>query len=106
MGPTGAGKSSVSAPCFGSRFPMLTFVPKFINALIGETKVEVGHSYKSCTVSLQPVNIPQRLVEENLPGWGPGHVKDVILVDTPGFDDTHTSDSDILKSIANWLAET
>ena len=29
----------------------------------------------------------------------------VILVDTPGFDDTYTSDLDILNMISDWLDE-
>jgi predicted GTPase len=28
----------------------------------------------------------------------------LFLVDTPGFDDTYRSDTDILKEIANWLS--
>lgn len=31
--------------------------------------------------------------------------KKVFLVDTPGFDDTYKSDTDILREIASWLAE-
>ena len=30
----------------------------------------------------------------------------VLLVDTPGFDNTHKSDTDILKLIATFLAST
>ena len=30
----------------------------------------------------------------------------VVLIDTPGFDDTSKSDTDILKLIAFFLAET
>ena len=29
----------------------------------------------------------------------------VHLIDTPGFDDTHKSDTDILKDLASWLAQ-
>ena len=29
----------------------------------------------------------------------------VILIDTPGFDDTNKSDTDVLKSIAAFLGE-
>ena len=28
----------------------------------------------------------------------------VVLLDTPGFDDTYKSDAEVLKGIANWLA--
>ena len=30
----------------------------------------------------------------------------MCLIDTPGFDDTHRSDSDILSTIANWVQQT
>ena len=31
---------------------------------------------------------------------------DLVFVDTPGFDDTHKSDTDILKMVADWLKST
>ena len=31
---------------------------------------------------------------------------DLVLVDTPGFDNTHKSDVDILKMVADWLKST
>jgi hypothetical protein len=31
---------------------------------------------------------------------------DLVFVDTPGFDDTHKQDVDILKMIADWLKST
>lgn len=30
----------------------------------------------------------------------------VVFVDTPGFDDTNTKDTDILQAIADWLEKT
>ena len=30
----------------------------------------------------------------------------MVLVDTPGFDNTHKSDVDILKMVADWLKST
>lgn len=30
----------------------------------------------------------------------------IVLVDTPGFDDTKKTDLQILESIADWLSET
>ena len=30
----------------------------------------------------------------------------IVLVDTPGFDDTKKSDLEILELISNWLKET
>ena len=33
-------------------------------------------------------------------------VHDIILVDTPGFDDTQKTDMEILTMIADWLTAT
>lgn len=35
--------------------------------------------------------------------WSPSI--DIYLVDTPGFDDTNRSDTDVLKAIATWLTK-
>ena len=32
--------------------------------------------------------------------------KNVVFVDTPGFDDIYTEDDDVLAQIARWLTET
>jgi len=64
---------------------------------MGKNTVIVGHDLKSCTAQLTPIFWP--IAEpEHLRG------KRLVLVDTPGFDDTHTSDSEILRRIAIWLA--
>ncbi|KAG6852774.1 hypothetical protein C0991_009214 [Blastosporella zonata] len=76
MGPTGAGKST------------------FINTVVGRDVTTVGHDLKSQTAQLHhiilrhPTDITRR----------------IIIVDTPGFDDTYVSDSEILRRIAVWLA--
>ena len=31
---------------------------------------------------------------------------DLVFVDTPGFDNTHKKDLDILKMVADWLKST
>ena len=36
----------------------------------------------------------------------PEDKRPVVFIDTPGFDDTYTSDSDVLNAIANWLVKT
>ncbi|KAK4155079.1 P-loop containing nucleoside triphosphate hydrolase protein [Chaetomidium leptoderma] len=53
-------------------------------------KARVGHGLESCTstVGIHKVTIGQGTV---------------YLIDTPGFDDTHRSDTDILRELANWL---
>jgi len=74
MGPTGAGKST------------------FINKASGIEETEVGHGLESCTHQIQVVRCFDR--EQN---------RQIVFVDTPGFDDTNISDFDILQVIADWL---
>ncbi|KAI5997331.1 P-loop containing nucleoside triphosphate hydrolase protein [Pisolithus orientalis] len=50
----------------------------------------VGHELTSCT---SEINVTKYEVEGS----------NVVLVDTPGFDDTRKSDLDILKLISDWL---
>lgn len=54
----------------------------------------VGEDLGSCTASVQVTN------EFTLDR------QQVVLIDTPGFDDTTKSDTDILKLIAAFLATT
>lgn len=79
VGPWGAGKSS------------------FINmATAGKedakTSISVGHNLKPCTSKITSV-----ILSEVSPG------SRIVLVDTPGFDDT---DAVILTKLANWLKRT
>ncbi|CAM1505055.1 Fc.00g106920.m01.CDS01 [Cosmosporella sp. VM-42] len=62
----------------------------FISLCTGED-VLVGHSLESCT---QNIGIYQCRWSSDV---------DIYLVDTPGFDDTTRSDTDVLKDIATWL---
>ncbi|KAH7338422.1 kinase-like domain-containing protein [Rhizoctonia solani] len=62
----------------------------FINDASGEN-LEVGNELESCTHEVAPTGVFQ------IDG------QDVVLVDTPGFDDTELSDTDILKRIAAFL---
>ncbi|KAH6905897.1 P-loop containing nucleoside triphosphate hydrolase protein [Coprinopsis sp. MPI-PUGE-AT-0042] len=78
MGPTGVGKS--------------TFINKYFN----EKRAEVGNTLTSCTQNL---------------AWYTCDLQDgafkgrrLVLVDTPGFDDTNENDAEILRRIAVWLA--
>ncbi|KAF5325901.1 hypothetical protein D9611_000785 [Ephemerocybe angulata] len=84
MGATGAGKSYL------------------INALLrargNKQLATVGCELASCTVNLQAFRI-----EGLTSKYGALENGDVIIVDTPGFDDTFASDFEILKRIADWL---
>ena len=60
---------------------------------LGENVVLVGHDLKSCTAQLELIL------------WEPVHLqgRHLFVVDTPGFDDTYASESDILKRITVTL---
>jgi len=77
MGPTGTGKST------------------FISIATRKHDRSIGHDLDSYTSKIQSFRFP--------------HPKDgrlITFVDTPGFDDTHKSDTEILKMIASWLEKT
>jgi hypothetical protein len=64
---------------------------QFIN-LVSGSELEVGHRLRSCTSEIQ---LSKPFLLEG---------RYVTLVDTPGFDDTTKSDTDILKMIGGFLA--
>ena len=57
----------------------------------------VGHMLTSCTAHLEPVVVDPGQRFPSLKNYR------VIIVDTPGFDDTFVGDVEILKRIATWL---
>ncbi|EMD33882.1 hypothetical protein CERSUDRAFT_141175, partial [Gelatoporia subvermispora B] len=65
----------------------------FVNTA-SESELEIGHNLTSCT---EYVQMSQVITFKG---------RKVTLVDTPGFDDTNKSDTDILRNIALWLATT
>ncbi|PPQ91779.1 hypothetical protein CVT25_000424 [Psilocybe cyanescens] len=86
MGPTGAGKS--------------TFINAILNGESGHGEqplMEVGDKLTSCTKELQVSKIDSASLSPQLRG------REVVIVDTPGFDDTFQGDAEILKRIADWL---
>lgn len=93
MGPTGAGKSTVWFRCRMLSFTLCNFGLQFINYLFGENVAGVGKSLSSCTVDLQVLYYPQNSGQEGR----------IVIVDTPGFDDTYKGDEEILRKIADWL---
>jgi len=62
--------------------------------MASHSNLRIGVNLASCTAEVQLAD------EFALDG------RQVILVDTPGFDDTNKSDTDILKLIAAFLATT
>jgi len=76
MGPTGAGKST------------------FINHATRQGGQGIGHSLKSQTSEIRAVRCKHPVDQSS-----------VVFVDTPGFDDTHRSDIEILSQIAGWFVK-
>ncbi|KDR82128.1 hypothetical protein GALMADRAFT_135492 [Galerina marginata CBS 339.88] len=79
MGPTGAGKST------------------FINALLKNESMVVGHKLGSCTTDICVANVKLPTRYKSLQNFK------LTIVDTPGFNDTHKSDREIMERIADWL---
>ncbi|TEB22526.1 hypothetical protein FA13DRAFT_1919973 [Coprinellus micaceus] len=77
MGPTGAGKTT------------------FINTVTGSTKLQVSDELESCT---QEVQLSDPFVFQD---------RNVVFIDTPGFDDADAdrSDADILRMVSDYLTE-
>ncbi|EAU93487.1 hypothetical protein CC1G_12081 [Coprinopsis cinerea okayama7 len=74
MGSTGAGKST------------------FINTYLGEERARTSDSLNSCTPEVKDYH-------HTLPSK-----RRVVLVDTPGFNDTHEDEAEILRRVSVWLA--
>ena len=92
MGASGSGKTSVSITCLVKMTKNSSGL-QFINLASG-SNLRVGKDLKSCTVDVKLAD------EFTVDG------RTVILIDTPGFDDTSKSDADLLKLIAAYLATT
>ncbi|KAJ3553263.1 hypothetical protein NP233_g12686 [Leucocoprinus birnbaumii] len=78
MGPTGSGKSF------------------FVDLLTGQMNKRAGHTLKSVTNDIEAT----RMTHPNFPG------RNIVLIDTPGFDDTTRTDMEILNMISEWLKKT
>ena len=65
---------------------------QFINVATG-VDVGISHDLESCTSEIGTIKMSYL-------GYN------IVFVDTPGFDDTKRSDSDVLKMISDWLGIT
>lgn len=83
----------------------------FISKLTGKD-VEIGHGLQSCE-QIFPIH-PQFGSELTCHGTGTSEIEEVhckigqynvTLVDTPGFDDTNCTDTEILTLIASWMKD-
>ena len=60
------------------------------------SNIAVGHGLESCTSDISTVrfSLPERIAS------------DIVFVDTPGFDHTNKTETDVLKMVADWLKTT
>jgi len=77
MGPTGTGKS------------------RFIDVATLQDGDAIGHSLGSCTSGIRAIRFPH-----------PTTGRPFVLVDTPGFNNTTKTDTEVLTMIAGWLGHT
>lgn len=62
--------------------------------------MSIGHDIDSCTSQICPIRIDTSQFVLDFP-WLKG--RGLIVVDTPGFNDTRQDDNETIKKIANWL---
>jgi predicted GTPase len=68
---------------------------KIIDTVTNQLGKRAGSRLESCTTEVRAIRL------FNHPVYGDR----LVLVDTPGFDDTDKSDLEILQMISNWLQE-
>ena len=73
-------------------FFIYLYPPQFVSAASGYDSRVVGHGLRSKTDQVSAVKFRDQESGQR-----------VVLVDTPGFDDTSKSDLDILNMISKWL---
>ena len=92
MGPTGSGKTNVSGFVVPLTLNSQVKNDQLINKLTGKEEKRKASNLKSSTQSVTPYPISRQGVR-------------LVLVDTPGFDDTYRQDTEILRAIADWLIQ-
>jgi hypothetical protein len=102
MGPAGVGKSTVGGILSAPHRSLLldgTLI-KFIKNYTGDQGVVVSHNLESCTTDVESflAAFPDHLDSKVLAD------RRLVLVDTPGFDDSNGDDAEILRRVAAWLA--
>ena len=92
MGPTGSGKTNVSGLVVLLTSNSQVKNDQLINKLTGNAEKQKAGNLKSSTQNVTPYAISHQDVR-------------LVLVDTPGFDDTYRQDTEILRVIADWLIQ-
>jgi hypothetical protein len=81
---------------FSQILGMSDHILQFIDLLTGQKGKRAGNSLKSVTADIQATRVRH-------PRTG---ASNIVLVDTPGFDDTNRTDMEILAMISDWLEKT
>lgn len=70
-------------------------IAKFVEKITKQADTKVGHGLTSHTSNVSAIRIRNHLTYQDR----------LVLIDTPGFNDTSRCDIDILDDISKWLAE-
>ena len=92
MGPTGSGKTNVSESVPVISLHTCIKHDQFVNNLTGNAEKAKASDLSSATRNVTPYTIPH-------------HGLRLVVVDTPGFDNTHQADTVTLRTIADWLTK-
>ena len=92
MGPTGSGKTNVSGSVPVISLDTRIKNDQFVNKLTGNAEKAKAGDLSSATKSVTPYAIPL-------------HGLRLVVVDTPGFDNSHQADTETLRRIADWLTK-
>ena len=94
IGATGVGKSSVKYS-FVSLATSTKFGGQFINIAIGSgLTATIDHDLDLCTHKVQTLRCRHPFEPDG---------NAIVLVDTPGFEQDHKADFEVLQVIADWL---
>jgi hypothetical protein len=74
---------------------LLIYFRQFIDLLTGQEGKRAWHGLESGTDRIEATRVKRQ-----------GYDQGIVLIDTPGFDDTSRSDMEILQIIADWLQKT
>ena len=92
MGPTGSGKTSVSESVPVISLDTRIKNDQFVNKLTRNAEKARASDLGSATKNVTPYTIPH-------------HGFRLVVVDTPGFDNSHQADTETLRKIADWLTK-
>lgn len=95
VGPTGAGKSYVRGYLSGRESVGTYTGIQYIDLLAGQSGRRTGHSLSATTTRIEAIRVKH-----------PTYGDRIVLVDTPGFNDTARTSMQVLQMISTWLQKT